>query len=225
MDGDSGPRTLHAMGLRLLVADDHGILRTALRRTIEASDLGTVVAEASDGREAVELTVRHRPDIAIVDLWMPRLSGEEATRQIVQSRCGTKVLVLSALDDQRHVCSALRAGALGYVVKSTSWSELADAIQALSRGQTYISSSVAHHVLRGRYSSALADGPLAHLSDREHEVLHYIAEGLTTKEAAARMDIGVKTVESHRSNLMKKLGVHRLSELVRIAIREGLISP
>jgi two-component system, NarL family, response regulator NreC len=213
------------MGVRVLVADDHGILRTALRRTIESSDLGAVVAEASDGREAVELAVRHRPDIAIVDLWMPRLSGEEATRQIVQSGCGTKVLVLSALDDQRHVCSAFRAGALGYVVKSTSWSELADAIQALSHGRAYISPSIAHHVLSGTERSTPPESPLALLTDREREVLQLVAEGLSAKEAAARMDVGLKTVESHRSNLMKKLGVHKLSALVRIAIREGLISP
>jgi DNA-binding NarL/FixJ family response regulator len=207
------------------VADDHGILREALRRAIEATGLGTVVAEAADGREAVELAVRHRPDIAILDLWMPGMSGEEATRQIVRSGCGTKVLILSALEDPRHVRGAFRAGALGYVVKSTSWSELTDAIHALGVGRAYISPSVAHHVLSGKGPSPPPESPLALLTDREREVLQLIAEGLSAKEVAARMDIAVKTAESHRTSLMKKLDVHKLTELVRIAIREGLIAP
>jgi DNA-binding NarL/FixJ family response regulator len=213
------------LGVRVLVADDHGILREALRRAIEATGLATVVAEASDGREAVELAIRHRPDVAILDLWMPRMSGEEATRQIVRSGCGTKVLVLSALEDQRHVRAAFRAGAHGYVAKSTSWSELTDALQALSLGRAYISPSIAHHVLSAKGPTPPPESPLALLTDREREVLQLIAEGLSAKEVAARMEIAVKTAESHRTSLMKKLDVHKLSELVRIAIREGLISP
>jgi DNA-binding NarL/FixJ family response regulator len=213
------------MGLRVLVADDHGILREALRRAIEASELGSVVAEAADGREAVDLALQHRPDVAIMDLWMPRLSGEEATRQIVQSGCGTKVLVLSALEDPRHVRGAFRAGALGYVVKSTSWSELVEALQHLALGRAYISPSIAHHMLRGKGPPARVEGVLGLLTDREREVLQLIAEGLSAKEVAARMDIAVKTAESHRTSLMKKLDAHKLTALVRIAIREGLISP
>jgi DNA-binding NarL/FixJ family response regulator len=213
------------MTLRVLVADDHGIVREALRRAIEVTELGTVVGEACDGREAVELAVRLRPDVAIMDLWMPRLSGEDATRQIVQSGCGTKVLVLSALDDARHVRGAFRAGALGYVVKTTSWSELREALQALALGRAYISPSIAHHVLREKGPPTPAEGPLGLLTDREREVLQLIAEGLSAKEMAGRMDIAVKTVESHRTSLMKKLDAHKLTELVRIAIREGLVSP
>jgi two-component system response regulator NreC len=214
-----------AVGVRVLVADDHGILREALRRAIESADLGSVVAVASDGREAVELALRHRPDIAIIDLWMPGMSGEDATREIVRSGCGTKVLVLSALEDGRRVRGAFRAGALGYVVKSTGWSELTEALQALCLGRAYISPSVAHHMLRGKGPTPPPEGPLGLLTDREREVLQLIAEGLSAKEVAARMDIAVKTAESHRTSLMKKLDVHKLSELVRIAIREGLISP
>ena len=211
------------MTIRVLLADDHSMFRDALRQIIEGRELGIVVAETGDGKEAVELAARHRPDVAILDLWMPRLSGEEATRQIVQSGCGAKVLILSMHEDWKQVRGAFRSGAHGYVVKSAAASELVDALQALSLGRNYISPSVAHHMVSGMDGGPVAESPLAALTDREREVLQLIAEGLSTKEVAVQIGIAVKTAESHRTSLMKKLGVHKSSELVRIAIREGII--
>lgn len=211
------------MTIRVLLADDHSMFRDALRQLIEGRDLGVVVAETGDGKEAVELAERHRPDVAILDLWMPRLSGEEATRQIVQSGCGARVLVLSMHEDWKQVRGAFRAGAHGYVVKSAASSELMDALRALCAGRTYISPSVAHHMVSAMEGGAGAESPLARLTEREREVLQLIAEGLSTKEVASQLGVAVKTAESHRTSLMRKLGVHKASELVRIAIREGII--
>lgn len=211
------------MTIRVLLADDHSMFRDALRQLIEGRDLGVVVAETGDGKEAVELAERHRPDVAILDLWMPRLSGEEATRQIVQSGCGARVLVLSMHEDWKQVRGAFRAGAHGYVVKSAASSELMDALRALCAGRTYISPSVAHHMVSAMEGGPGAESPLARLTEREREVLQLIAEGLSTKEVASQLGVAVKTAESHRTSLMRKLGVHKASELVRIAIREGII--
>ena len=215
------------MGLitRVLLADDHSMFRDALRTIIESQGSAKVVAETGDGREAVELAREHRPDIAVLDLWMPRLSGEEATRQIVDSGAGTRVLILSMHEDSKPVRGAFRAGALGYVVKSAASGELLDAIAALRAGRTYVSPTVAHHLVSALDEEQPAASPLASLTEREREVLHLIAEGLSTKEVATQLGISTKTAESHRTSLMKKLEVHKVSELVRIAIREGMIAP
>jgi DNA-binding NarL/FixJ family response regulator len=215
------------MGLttRVLLADDHSMFRDALRGVIESGGSAKVVAETGDGREAVELVREHRPDIAVLDLWMPRLSGEEATRQIVESGVKTRVLILSMHEDARPVRGAFRAGALGYVVKSAASSELLDAIAALLAGRTYVSPSVAHHLVSALDEEQRGEDPLASLTEREREVLQLIAEGLSTKEVATQLGVSTKTADSHRSSLMRKLGVHKASELVRIAIREGMIAP
>lgn len=210
---------------RVLLADDHSMFRDALRSIIESQGSAKVVAETGDGREAVELAREHRPDIAVLDLWMPRLSGEAAARQIVESGCGTRVLILSMHEDSKPVRGAFRAGALGYVVKSAASSELLDAIAALRAGRTYVSPSVAHHLVSALDEEPSAPSPLLSLTDREREVLQLIAEGLSTKEVATQLGVSTKTADSHRTSLMRKLGVHKASELVRIAIREGVIAP
>jgi DNA-binding NarL/FixJ family response regulator len=201
------------------------MFRDCIRRLIEERGRGTVVAETGDGREAVALAIKHRPDIAILDLWMPRLSGEDATRQIVQSRCGSRVLVLSMHEDWKPVRGAFEAGAMGYVVKSAASSELLDALDALASGKTYISPTVAHHMVRLLEGGPGGPDPLSALTDREREVLQLVADGMSTKEIAVQLGIAVKTAEAHRANLMKKLEVHKTSSLVRLAIREGLVAP
>jgi DNA-binding NarL/FixJ family response regulator len=210
---------------RVLLADDHDMVREALRRVLDSRGDVTVVAEARDGREAVSLTRRHLPDVAVIDLWMPGISGEEAIRQIVESGCGTKVLALSMHEDWARVRSALQAGALGYVVKSAAAADLIEAIHALQAGRAYLSPAVAHHVVEAVGHGEPARSPLAQLTEREREVLALIAEGLSSKEIAAQLGHSPKTAETHRASLMRKLGVHKTSSLVRIAIREGLVVP
>ena len=210
------------MTTRVLLADDHSLFRDALRELLEARGSATVVAEASDGNEAIAMAERHRPDIAILDLWMPRLSGVDAARRIVRSGWGTKVLILSMHEDWKQVRAAFEAGAVGYVVKTAASSELLAAIEALRCGKTYISPAVAHHVVSLLDGGPSGGGPLSELTAREREVLQLVGEGLSTKEVAVRLGVAVKTAESHRGSLMKKLGVHKASELVRLAIREGL---
>jgi DNA-binding NarL/FixJ family response regulator len=210
---------------RVLIADDHELVRTGLRRVIEADGDLVVVAEARDGMEAVALTREHRPDVAVIDLWMPGFSGEEATRRIVRSQPDTKVLILSAHEEWERVRSALQAGALGYVVKSAASAQLIEAIHALRDGRSYLSPSVAHHVVEAIGAGETPRNPLAQLTEREREVLALIAEGLSSKQIAARLGHSPKTAETHRASMMRKLGVHKTSSLVRIAIREGLVVP
>ena len=211
------------MTTRVLLADDHDMVREALRRVIDGRTDMTVVAEARDGREAVALAKEHAPDIAVVDLWMPGLSGEEAIRQIAERCPATKVLALSMHEDWARVRAALQAGALGYVVKSAPFHELIDAIHALTAGHGYLSPAVAHHVVDAVGDRDHPRSPLASLTEREREVLVLIAEGLSSKEIASKLGHSPKTTEAHRASLMRKLGVHKTSALVRIAIRDGLV--
>jgi DNA-binding NarL/FixJ family response regulator len=214
--------------LRILLADDHRMVREALRRLIEGSRANLrVVAEAADGREALEAVREHRPDVAVLDLWMPELGGIEAARQIVEDRLETRVIILSMDDEWNRVRDALRSGAAGYVVKSAASEQLIEAIDTVCRGRSYVSPAVAEHVVRAirEPESAQSSSPIAGLSRREREVLQLVAEGLTAKEIAVRLGLAVKTAEAHRSNLMTKLGIHRSAMLVRLAIREGLITP
>jgi DNA-binding NarL/FixJ family response regulator len=209
----------------VLLAEDHEMLRDGLRSLIQASEDFEVIAEASDGATAVELAGRHHPDLAIIDIWLPRLSGIEATRQIaIGGR--TRVLILSQHDSWRYVQEALKAGAVGYVVKTSSAGQLITALRAVCAGETYLSPEIAERlvdaVVRPEQSSTT---PLATLSGREREVLQLVGEGLSTKEIADTMGISTRTVEAHRANVMQKLGIHKVAGLVRFAIREGLIAP
>jgi len=210
---------------RILLADDHDMVREALRRVIDSRADLVVVAEARDGREAVALAKEHTPDVAVIDLWMPGLSGEEAIRQIVESCPATRVLALTMHEDWGRVRAALEAGALGYVVKSAASRELLDAIQALRAGRGFLSPAVAHHVVDAVSLGEPRRSAISQLTEREREVLVLIADGLSSKEIAAQLGHAPKTAEAHRASLMRKLGVHKTSSLVRIAIRDGLVVP
>ena len=213
------------MGTRILLADDHLLLRQGLRRLLEAEGL-EVAAEAGDGREAVEEALRVQPDVVLMDIWMPRLSGIEATRELLQRQPGAKVLMLSMHEGRAFVEDALRAGALGYVLKSASAAELCEAIEGVREGRAYLSAAVAHEAAEAiRRPRGAAGTPLDILTNREREVLQRIAEGFGSKEIASDLQLSRRTVESHRAHLMRKLGVHKTSALVRIAIREGLVAP
>lgn len=214
------------MQTRILIADDHRIVRQGVRTLLE-SQLGfTVAGEAADGAEAVEAAEELAPDLVLMDICMPRLSGIEATRRIVKPGVSTRVLMLTMLEVRSYVEEALRAGAMGYVVKSAPASELTSAIEAVRSGNSYLSPAVTQQVLGSiaRPSGEPAAQSSA-LTEREREVLHLIAEGLSSREIAERIHLSSKTVETHRANLMDKLGIHKVAGLVRFAVRAGLVSP
>jgi DNA-binding NarL/FixJ family response regulator len=212
------------MTTTLLVADDHRLIREGIRRIVEARSDLRVVAEASNGEEAVRATIESKPDLALVDLTMPRLSGVEAIRRIRQATT-TACIALSMHEVRGHVTQALEAGASGYVVKSAPPNELLDAIDAVRNGHAYLSPSVAHWAVGA--VARPGTGPasrLRSLTGREREVLQLVAEGLTSREIAAALRVSIKTIDSHRTNLMTKLEIRKASRLVRVAIEEGLVA-
>jgi DNA-binding NarL/FixJ family response regulator len=213
------------METTIVVADDHALVREGIRRLLETRPDLRVVGEASDGEEAIRVVLEKRPDLAILDLNMPGRSGLEAARLLHQSGSGTRVLVLSMLDDRSHVEEALRAGAAGYVAKSAPPEDLFAAVDAVRAGGSYLSGGVRQRmteVLAGEAAPA-PDG-LSLLTEREREVLALIAEGRSSREIAAGLGVSLKTVDSHRTNLMEKLDIHKVAGLVRFAIRSGLVA-
>jgi DNA-binding NarL/FixJ family response regulator len=202
--------------LRILVADDHGIVRSGLKMLIERQDSMHVVAEADDGVNAVAAAQREHPDVAILDVAMPRMTGIQAAREIRAHSPGTAVLLLSMYDDERYVHDALRAGASGYVLKRQADAELIEAVQTVAGGGRYVSE------LPG---AELEDGPVDPLTPRELSVVKLIAEAYTNKQIAEILSVSEKTVESHRANVLSKLGMRDRVELVRYAIRRGLVEP
>jgi two-component system, NarL family, response regulator NreC len=214
--------------IRVLLADDHTIVREGVRLCLEAFGDISVVAEAGDGQEAVQLAVQLRPDVAVVDLTMPRLNGVEAIRQIRRDVPDTEVVVLSVHDSEAYVVQALRAGAAGYVLKRNAATELAAAIRAAHEGQAYLHPSVARRVIddylsRIHASEGAVGEPHERLTPREREVLQLAAEGHSTRAIAGLLCLSTKTVEHHRASLMTKLGLHGQTELVKYAIRAGLV--
>jgi len=214
--------------IRVLLADDHTIVRQGVRMVLEAMGDISVVAEAEDGQQAVELATQLRPDVAVVDLTMPRLAGVEAIRHIRRDAPGTEVVVLSVHDSEAYVVQALRAGAAGYVLKRNAATELAAAIRAANEGQAYLHPSVARRVIDDYLSRihASEDGasePHERLTPREREVLQLAAEGHSTRAIAGLLSLSTKTVEHHRASVMTKLGIHGQTELVKYAIRAGLV--
>lgn len=216
--------------IRVLLADDHTIVRQGVRLCLEAMGDIEVVAEAEDGQTAVQLASQLRPDVAVVDLTMPRLNGVEAIRQIKRDRAETEVVVLSVHDSEAYVVQALRAGAAGYVLKRNAATELAAAIRAAHAGQAYLHPSIARRVIDDYLSrirsaeDSLAE-PHERLTPREREVLQLAAEGHSTRAIAGLLSLSTKTVEHHRASLMAKLGLHGQTELVKYAIRAGLVEP
>ena len=210
------------MALRILVADDHLIVRQGLRALLERSGM-EVVAEAGDGHEAVRLADKHKPDVAVLDLVMPNLNGLDAGRQILPQSDLTRVVLLTMQTEDHQVAAALRAGIKAYLLKTQAAEDLVEAIKEVMRGHVFLSSAVSRVVVDGYLSGTQA--PLDPLAPREREVLQLVAEGKTSKEIAAMINVSVKTAESYRANIMEKLDIHDTAGLVRYAIRRGLVIP
>jgi DNA-binding NarL/FixJ family response regulator len=209
--------------MRVLIADDHGIVRSGLRMLLEAQPNVEVIAEAADGAEARDAAIRERPDIAILDVKMPKLTGLQATREIKEHAPEVAVLILSMYDDERYLFEALKAGASGYVLKSQADSELVDALHAVERGEPFLTPEAQRALIK----DVLGQGSVRdeELTPREQEVVKLVAEAHTNKQIAEILHLAEKTVENHRSNAMRKLGMRDRVELVRYAIRRGLIEP
>ncbi len=212
------------MTIRILLADDHKIIRDGLRAILDKHPDLSVVAEAENGRKAVALARKHQPDVMIVDINMPDLNGMEATRQILDDQPEIRVIALSMLSDRRQVVGMLRAGASGYLLKDCASEELILAIQTVSRGQTYLSPLISGIVKECLLHQLEDDSPINLLTPREREILQLIAEGKSVKNIASHLNVSIKTVETHRQNIMKKLEIDNLAALIKLSIREGVIS-
>lgn len=214
------------MSISIIVADDHQVMREGLRLLIDDQPDMEVVAEAKDGRQIVELVREHRPDIVLMDIGMPHLNGIEATRQIRETYPQTRVLALSMHSDKRMVSGMLAAGACGYLLKDCDFSEIAQAIRVVAAQRTYLSPRVADVVVEDYIQRVSGDQPSAFtiLTPREREVLQLLAEGGATKTIASQLHISVKTVETHRRQIMEKLNLFTVADLTKYAIREGLTS-
>jgi DNA-binding NarL/FixJ family response regulator len=210
--------------MRLLVADDHGIMRSGLGLLLGRQPDMEVIAEASDGVEAVQMALRVRPDICVMDVAMPRMTGLQATVEIRAHAPEISVLVLSMHDDERYLFEALQAGAAGYVLKREADQALVEAVRAVSRGEPFMTNAAEASLVR-EWMADESSGPAEPLTPREREVLKLIAEAFTNREIGEILHLAEKTVESHRANLMRKLGMRDRVELVRYAIRRGLIEP
>ena len=209
--------------MRVLIADDHGIVRSGLRKLLESEERIEVVAEASDGAEARDMAIEHQPDLAILDVKMPQMGGLEATREIRREAPDVSVLILSMHDEERYLFEALKAGASGYVLKRAADSDLIDAIRAVERGEPFLTPEAQQALIRDVLGEGEAAGE--ELTPREEEVVKLVAEANTNKEIAEKLGLAEKTAENHRSNAMRKLGMRDRVELVRYAIRRGLIEP
>jgi DNA-binding NarL/FixJ family response regulator len=211
--------------VRVLVADDHTIVRQGLVSLLVDSGECEVVAEAADGLEAVEKAAATRPEVAILDLSMPRLSGLEAVRRIHEVLPQTRVLILTVHEEEEYVLPLVRAGASGYLIKDSAVAELLAAVRALHAGHGYFGPQAARVLAEQyRHPERTGDDPYGTLSPREREVFHFVVDGRTTKEIAHALGISVKTADNHRYRLMEKLGVHNTAELVRYAARRGLLA-
>jgi two-component system response regulator NreC len=212
--------------LRVLLADDHGIVRRGLRSLLEEAGL-LVVAEAADGLEALRLTEEYRPDLLIVDIGMPKLSGLEVAARSQKLERPPAVIILSMHADESYIIRALAAGARAYLLKDATDEDLLPAVRAVTSGKPFFSPGVTsvlvEDYVRTLQKRGLDDSYLL-LTDREKEVLYLLAEGRSNKEVATLLDVGVSTVETHRGNLMQKLNLHNTAEIVLYAVRKGLIS-
>jgi DNA-binding NarL/FixJ family response regulator len=222
MNHDPSTMIHHAM-IRVLLADDHALLRAGLRTLLAGRGGIVVVAEAGDGREALRLVREQRPDVALVDVAMPGLSGLELAERIADEQPATRVLILSMHKDEAYVRRALHAGVAGYLLKDSDTDELERAIRAVARGDGYFSPAVSA-LLAGEYRRG-GEPPAEALSPRQREVLRQIALGRSTKAIARALGLSVKTVETHRAGLMRRLHIHDVAGLVRYALREKLVPP
>jgi DNA-binding NarL/FixJ family response regulator len=211
---------------RIILADDHGIMREGLRALLEKQSGIEVIAEADNGRTTVELSRELKPDVVIIDIAMPDLNGIEATRQIVAESPGVKVIALSMHSDRKFVREMLSAGASGYMLKDSAFEELDKAVSTVNDNKTYLSPGIAETVVKDYLGKIVTDNSAASiaLTNREREVLQLFAEGKTTKQIASLLFLSIKTIETHRKQIMGKLGLNGIAELTKYAIREGLTS-
>jgi DNA-binding NarL/FixJ family response regulator len=214
------------MNVKILLVDDHAMMRSGLRALLQGRPGYEVVGEASDGRQAVKMVASLSPDVVVMDLRMPDLNGIEACRQTIAAKPGVKVIGLSGGTDERATVEMLRAGASAYVLKDSAFDELVTAIETVMKHKVYLSPAISGAIIDNyiKGGAESRDGAFNALSPREREVLQLIAEGKATKEVANRLDVSIKTAETHRRNLMTKLQVDSVAELTKYAIREGLTS-
>ena len=211
--------------MRILIADDHEVVRQGLRTLLESMPGWQVCGEAANGREAVELAGRVRPDVAILDLTMPVLNGLEATRGVLAAAPTTTVVILTMHESEQLERDVLEAGACAYVLKADASSELIAALEAVQEGRPFLSRRVSSALLSGRFEPAGTARPARPtLTPREREIVQRLAEGLSSRRIGAELSISPKTVEAHRSNVMRKLNLHSVSELVRYAVRNKIIT-
>jgi DNA-binding NarL/FixJ family response regulator len=210
--------------VRVLVADDHALFRAGVRKLLQSFEGIQVVGEAADGHEALRLSGTERPDVLLMDIGMPGLNGVEAAARLTREGPRPRVIILSMHTGEDHVLRAIRAGAAGYLLKDASPAELEAAVRAAARGEIYLSPAISRYVVDDYVRRAEGDrSPLDRLTSRQREVLQLIAEGNTTKAIATRLGLSVKTVETHRAQLMERLEARDVATLVRLAIRVGLV--
>jgi DNA-binding NarL/FixJ family response regulator len=209
--------------VRILLAEDHTLVRAGIRALLESLENVEVVAEAADGREALRLAKEHHPDILLMDITMKELNGLEAAARLAKEQSAIRIIILSMHADQVYVRQALQAGARGYLLKGADVTELELALKAVTRGDTYLSPAVSKDLVGDLLNGHVpAVNPLNDLTPRQREILQLVAEGRTTKEIASRLDLSIKTVETHRAQLMERLNIHDVAGLVKFAIRVGL---
>jgi len=211
--------------VRILLADDHSVVRRGLRAVLEARQGFEVCAEASNGREAVELALQHRPDVAVLDIALPEVDGIEATRRIRKEVPETEVMIFTLRDSEDEIREVLHAGARGYVLKSEADEQIVRAVEALARHRAFFSDHVSETLLDKFVGNSGPGGGPTVLTAREREIVQLIAEGNSNKKIAQLLSISIKTVETHRSASMRKLDIHSTAELVRYAVRHRLVRP
>jgi DNA-binding NarL/FixJ family response regulator len=215
------------LAIRILLADDHTVVRDGLRALLEKQPDMAVVAEAADGRDSVRLAEEQAPDVVVMDIAMPNMNGIEATRRILSSNPRTAVVILSMHQDESYVLRSLKAGAKGYLLKDSLRSDVIEAIRSVAQGRSFLTKKVSR-ILQEDYIRELEDRGLDDsydlLTEREREILQLVAEGQTNKEVAALLDVSVTTVETHRTHILQKLGLHSVPELILYAVRKGIIS-
>jgi DNA-binding NarL/FixJ family response regulator len=213
-----------AKNLKVIIAEDHTLVREGFRSLLNDIDGVEVVGEAGDGRAALELTDKHKPDLILMDIAMPEMNGLEATAHVTKEFPDIHVIILSMYSTEEYVLQALRAGASAYLLKNADGTELETAIRADQRGETYLSQAISEHVAAYIRRAGSETSPLERLTLRQREILQLIAEGYSTKNIAAKLHLSEKTVETHRANLMKQLEIYDIPSLVRFAIRTGIIT-